>query len=92
MLLWVLILGYIAAIVMAISIIPQAVKTLKLKQADEISIYYMLLIYIGLSLFGIYGVYVDAIPVVLESVISIILYFPILYYSFKSRKNHNKKD
>lgn len=77
------ILGYIAALFVSVAYLPQTIKIIKLKKADEFSLLFISLLIFGLLLFVIYGYFISAIPLIIESTISIALLMPIIYYNKK---------
>lgn len=62
--------GYIAAILTTISFLPQALKIIKLKKADEISLTMYLLSASGTFLWLVYGLLMGNLPLILANAIS----------------------
>ena len=66
-------MGYIAAILGSIIMLPQVIKTAKTKRAADVS-YWMLVVYlIATTLWIIYGFIIRALPVAFGSIIAFVL-------------------
>ena len=81
--LWILIIGYIASTLTVVAYIPQVIHTLKIKKADEFSLYFLLILFSGLLFFTIYGIGINSYPLMLESGISSFMTMPMIYYKVK---------
>ena len=86
--------GYIAAFLTTIAFLPQLIKTLKTKSAEDVSIIMLVLFLTGLLSWIIYGWYVNSIPIVIANVITfslnaLILTFKILFGMEIKNKNDN---
>ena len=79
--------GYFAAILTTAAFLPQLIKTLKTKKADDVSLITLIMFIIGVLLWIIYGYKISSIPILLANVITFVLNFLILiskiYYSKK---------
>jgi len=58
-------LGFLAGILTSISVVPQLVKALKTKKADDVSLGMFLLYDAGLFLWIIYGYFIFSMPVLI---------------------------
>ena len=87
------VVGYLGAIFLTITLLPQLYYTYKLKNADNISIYFLLLQIKTCSLFLTYGILLGELPLILANTLvllqSFILFFLKIHYS---RKNKNYID
>lgn len=93
--LFAVIIGYIASFFIVVAYLPQVYKTLKIKEARDFSIYYLLTIMTGLALYVVYGFLIISYPLILQGGISFALTTPILYYNIKGKNKQiivsNKK-
>jgi MtN3 and saliva related transmembrane protein len=70
---WTEILGIAAGFCTAISLLPQLIKLIKKKKAEEISLFYLIILLTGLILWIIYGVVKKDIPIIATNVVSLVL-------------------
>ena len=79
--------GYLAAILTTAAFLPQLIKTLKTKKADDVSLTTLTMFISGLGSWIIYGYAISSIPILLANIITFILNLLILiskiYYSKK---------
>ena len=77
--------GYIAAILTTAAFIPQLIKTLKTKKAEDVSLVTLIMFICGLVSWIIYGYKICSLPILIANVITLILNLFILiskiYYS-----------
>ena len=59
------IIGYSAAVVGTCLMLPQIIKTIKTRHAADISIWMLLLYLLNCSLWLVYGILINAVPVIL---------------------------
>ena len=67
------IIGIAAGICTAISLLPQIIKVLKEKKAQDISLFYLLVLLCGLALWTYYGFLRDDIPIIATNMFSMLL-------------------
>jgi MtN3 and saliva related transmembrane protein len=72
------ILGIIAGILTSAAMLPQLIKVLKEKNADDISWVMLLVLISGLSLWVWYGFLQDELPIILSNAFSVLLNTTIL--------------
>ena len=72
------IFGYIAAILTTAAFLPQLIKTLKTKKADDVSLITLIMFIIGVLCWIIYGYKISSIPILLANLITFILNLLIL--------------
>ena len=72
------IFGYIAAILTTAAFLPQLIKTLKTKKADDVSLITLIMFIIGVLCWIIYGYKISSIPILLANLITLILNLLIL--------------
>ena len=81
------IFGYFAAILTTAAFLPQLIKTLKTKKADDVSLVTLIMFISGVISWIIYGYKIYSLPILLANTITLILNLSILiskiYYSNK---------
>ena len=77
------IIGLVAGFLTTASGIPQLYKTFTTKKAEDLSYWMVILVFVGIFLWLIYGVMVKDLPVILANAISLIIYGFILVLKFK---------
>lgn len=76
--------GYIAATITAIALIPQAIQIWKSSNFSCISIYVYSLFTASATMWLLYGVLINKLPLILSNAISLILAGSILMLKFRS--------
>ena len=72
------IFGYFAAILTTSAFLPQLIKTLKSKKADDVSLTTLIMFIIGVISWIIYGLKISSTPILIANLITLILNFLIL--------------
>ena len=72
------IFGYFAAILTTAAFLPQLIKTLKTKKADDVSLVTLIMFIIGVLCWIIYGYKISSIPILIANLITLILNLLIL--------------
>ena len=79
--------GYFAAILTTVAFLPQLIKTLRTKKADDVSLITLIMFITGVLSWIIYGYKISSIPILAANIITFILNFLILiskiYFSKK---------
>jgi MtN3 and saliva related transmembrane protein len=70
---WTQAIGLGAGILTASSLIPQVIKTLKTKKADEVSIKMLLVLQAGIILWIVYGFKRDDLPLIVTNIFSLLV-------------------
>ena len=77
--------GYFAAILTTAAFLPQLIKTLKTKKADDVSLVTLIMFICGVASWIIYGYKISSSPILIANLITFILNLFILiskiYYS-----------
>jgi len=81
------IFGYIAAILTTAAFLPQLIKTLKTKKADDVSLTTLIMFITGVFSWIIYGYEISSIPILLANSITLILNLFILISKIYFSKN-----
>ena len=79
--------GYFAAILTTLAFIPQLVKTLKTKKAEDVSLTTLIMFLTGVAAWIIYGIQISSKPILVANVITFLLNFFILVFKL----NYSKK-
>lgn len=77
------IVGLIAGTCTTISLLPQVIKTFKTKETKDISMAMYIILISGMLLWIIYGVLIDAPPVILANAFSLLLALIVLIFKIK---------
>jgi MtN3 and saliva related transmembrane protein len=77
------IFGYVAAILTTLSFLPQAIKTIKEKNTEGISLVMYSLFTSGVLLWLVYGLFVKDTPIIVANAITFILAVIILALKIK---------
>lgn len=78
-------LGYLAGSFTTISLVPQVIKIWNSKSAKDISLGMFLIFSVGITLWIIYGLAIQSMPVIIANTISLLLGLIILCLKFKYR-------
>ncbi len=77
--------GYIAALLTTAAFLPQLIKTLKTKKAEDVSLVTLIMFICGLLSWIIYGYRISSLPILIANIITFVLNLLILiskiYYS-----------
>ena len=77
--------GYFAAILTTAAFLPQLIKTIKTKKADDVSLLTLIMFICGVGSWIVYGYKISSSPILIANTITFILNFFILiskiYYS-----------
>ena len=77
------ILGYLAGTLTTISFLPQVIKAWKSRSTRDISLGMFLLFTAGVSLWLIYGILMDAYPIIVANFVTVIFASLILVAKFR---------
>ena len=72
--------GYFAAILTTLAFIPQLIKTLKTKKADDVSLTTLIMFLTGVAAWIIYGIQISSKPILVANTITFLLNFLILVF------------
>ncbi|MEH2070445.1 MAG: SemiSWEET transporter [Nostoc sp.] len=82
---FVMIIGLAAATLTTIAFLPQMFKTWKTKSAKDISFVMLITFITGVFLWLIYGIYLQALPIILANGITLFFNLIILWLKIKYR-------
>lgn len=77
------VLGYVAGILVVISLLPQFIKSWKTKSTRDISLWRYIIYTVGLILWVTYAIIIKNGPVALTNSVGLILAVSILYLKLK---------
>ena len=83
--------GYIAAILTTAAFLPQLIKTLKTKKADDVSLITLVMFNIGVLCWIIYGYKISSIPILIANLITLILNLLILISKIYFSKSYSQR-
>ena len=81
------IFGYFAAILTTAAFLPQFIKNLKTKKADDVSLTTLVMFIIGVMSWIIYGYKISSTPILIANLITLILNLLILISKIYFSKN-----
>ena len=86
--------GYVAGFFAAIITMPQIYKIIKLKKADDLSIWMIILLALTSSLYIFYGILIKSTPLVVTDSLALLLdiILLILKIAFDMRNKNNDQD
>jgi MtN3 and saliva related transmembrane protein len=80
------IIGLAAGACTSLSLLPQLIKMVREKKANDISLFYLLILFAGLSLWIWYGVKRKDLPVILTNVVALILNVVIILLGIRYKR------
>jgi MtN3 and saliva related transmembrane protein len=83
---WTKIIGLLAGILTASSLIPQITKTLREKKADDVSLVMLFVLQAGLVLWIIYGIKRNDLPIIATNCFSLLVNIFMVILRFKYHK------
>jgi len=78
--------GYFAAILTTLAFLPQLIKTLRTKKADDVSLITLIMFLTGVLFWIIYGYKISSTPILLANLITFILNLLILIFKITYSK------
>lgn len=79
------ILGLVAGALTTIAFLPQLIQTWKSKSAKDVSLQMLIVFSIGVFLWLIYGIYLQALPIILANFVTLIFNLVILGLKIRYR-------
>lgn len=76
-------LGYIAGLLTTVAFVPQVLQIYKTKSAKDVSLAMFLIFTSGVMMWLIYGIKVNAFPVIAANSVTLILSLVILFFKYK---------
>ena len=78
--------GYFAAILTTLAFLPQLIKTLKTRKAEDVSLITLIMFLTGVLSWIIYGYRISSIPILFANIITFILNMLILIFKITFSK------
>ena len=72
--------GYFAAILTTLAFVPQLIKTLNTRKAEDVSLTTLIMFLTGVAAWIIYGIQISSKPILIANVITFLLNFLILVF------------
>ena len=83
---WTQIIGLTAGVCTAISLVPQVVKTIKEKEAEDVSLLMLLVLGAGLALWIVYGIKRNDLPIIATNCFSLLVNITMVILRIKYKK------
>lgn len=83
---WTQIIGLSAGVCTASSLIPQIIKTLREKKADDVSILTLIVLITGVSLWIVYGIKRNDLPIIATNGFSFLVNVTMIILRLKYKK------
>lgn len=80
------VIGLAAGVFTSTSLIPQVVKTIKEKQAEDVSLIYLFVLMAGLILWTVYGIKKDDLPIILTNCFSLLVNVTMIVLRIKYKR------
>jgi MtN3 and saliva related transmembrane protein len=77
------VIGISASVCTAASLIPQLIKVLKEKKAENISLWMLVVLFVGLGLWVLYGILKDDIIIIVSNSVSFIVNLLLAFFAIK---------
>jgi MtN3 and saliva related transmembrane protein len=85
------IIGIVAGIFTALSLLPQLIKVIQNKKAEDISFFFLSVLFVGLGLWVWYGIRREDLPIVLTNTVSLFINALLLVIGIRYKRNANGK-
>ena len=79
--------GIAAGICTSVSLLPQLVKMIKTKKADDISLFYLVILLTGLALWTVYGFMREDVPIIVTNALSFLLNATLIILGVRYKKH-----
>jgi MtN3 and saliva related transmembrane protein len=83
---WTQVIGIAAGICTATSLIPQVVKTIKEKKAEDVSLGMLLVLATGIILWIVYGIKKNDLPIIATNAFSLLVNITMVILGIKYKK------
>lgn len=81
-------IGLIAAVLTTAAFLPQVYKTWKTKDVSALSLPMLILFFIGIALWLVYGIYLKSLSMIIANSITIVSSLLLLYFKITYGKNN----
>ena len=83
---WTQTIGLAAGVCTAISLVPQVIKTIKEKQAEDVSLIMLLVLGTGLALWIVYGIKRNDLPIIATNSFSLLVNITMVVLRIRYKK------
>ena len=83
---WTQVIGLAAGVCTATSLVPQVVKTIKEKKAEDVSLGMLLVLATGIILWSVYGVKKNDLPIIATNSFSLLVNIVMVVLGIKYKK------
>jgi MtN3 and saliva related transmembrane protein len=83
---WTQVIGIAAGVCTATSLIPQVVKTIKERKAEDVSLAMLLVLGTGISLWIVYGIKKNDLPIIATNAFSLLVNITMVILGIKYKK------
>ena len=83
---WIEYVGLLGAFLSAVTFIPQVIKAWQSKSVGDLSLLMLLIVFMSVIVWLVYGFYLKLLPVVIANSIILILSLVLLYFKFTFKK------
>ncbi len=80
------ILGFIAGVLTAVSMLPQLIKTIKEKKVEDVSPLMLIVLISGIACWTLYGFFKNDLPLLITNSFSFLLNSIMLFLRFKYKR------
>jgi MtN3 and saliva related transmembrane protein len=79
------ILGFLAGLLTTLSASPQLYQSYTTKDVRSISLHFLVMLMAGLFLWGVYGILLWALPIIIFNFVGFLLWVPILWMKINEK-------
>jgi len=83
---WTQVIGLAAGVCTATSLIPQVVKTIKEKKAEDVSLWMLLVLGTGITLWIVYGIKKGDLPIIATNAFSLLVNITMVILGIKYKE------
>jgi MtN3 and saliva related transmembrane protein len=83
---WTQIIGLAAGVLTSTSLVPQVVKTIKEKKAEDVSLLMLVVLGMGIALWIVYGVKKNDLPIIATNAFSLLVNITMVIVGMKYKK------
>lgn len=78
--------GIVAGVLTSASLLPQFIKLIKTKKAEDLSLFFLLLLISGLAMWVWYGIIRQDIPIIVTNAFSLLLNALMIFFGLRYKK------
>jgi len=82
---WISVIGFMAAILTTVAYVPQALKSIRTKQTEGVSLWMYVIMSLGILMWLTYGILNKDWPIIWANSVTILLVIPILIIKITSK-------